>query len=91
MSLETIKVFVGADATQKISLAVLAHSIKRHTKHPVEVTAIDNALVKLPDDVRYLPYTNFSYSRFAIPKLCDYQGKAIYLDSDMLVFEDIEE
>ena len=34
------------------------------------------------------PRTQFSFQRFLIPKLCGYQGRAVYLDSDMLVFGD---
>ena len=52
---------------------------------------IDNSLAPPPKDDRFLPYTNFSYGRFAIPKLAGYTGRAIYMDSDMVVFRDIAE
>lgn len=35
--------------------------------------------------------TDFSCFRFAIPELCGFDGKAIYLDADMLVLGDIAE
>ena len=35
--------------------------------------------------------TPFSFAWFAIPELCGHAGRAIYLDSDMLVFGDINE
>jgi lipopolysaccharide biosynthesis glycosyltransferase len=44
-----------------------------------------------PKDPRNGQRTGFSYSRFCIPKLAGYQGKAIYMDADMLVFRDIRE
>jgi hypothetical protein len=43
------------------------------------------------DDPRHAPYTEFSFARFAIPALCGHRGRAVYMDSDMLVFRDIGE
>jgi len=87
----TIKIFVGTSEVELIALKVLEHSIKRHTKDVVEVTKIDNSLAPEPPDARFLPYTNFSFGRFVIPQLTNYEGRAIYLDSDMIVFKDITE
>jgi hypothetical protein len=49
--------------------------------------------LKLPDpeDPRQGKRTGFSFTRFAIPRLMGYQGRAVYLDADMLVFRDIRE
>ena len=35
--------------------------------------------------------TEFSFSRFLVPYLCGYEGKAIFMDSDMLCRTDIAE
>lgn len=35
--------------------------------------------------------TNFSCYRWAIPELCDFSGKAIYLDVDQIVLKDIRQ
>ena len=35
--------------------------------------------------------TNFSCFRWAIPELCNFKGRAIYLDVDQIVLKDIEE
>jgi glycosyl transferase family 8 len=43
----------------------------------------------MPKDARNRPRTPFSFQRFYIPALQQYQGRAIYLDSDMQVFSDI--
>ena len=88
---EPVRVFVGAHATEKLPLMVLEYSIRRHTPLSVEFRTIDNSLAPAPTDPRFLPYTNFSYGRFAIPKEAGYQGRAIYMDSDMIVFRDIAE
>ena len=36
-----------------------------------------------------LQSTEFSFSRFLVPHLCDYQGWALFMDCDMLVLDDM--
>jgi len=38
-----------------------------------------------------LQSTEFTYSRFLVPYLCQYEGKAIFMDCDMLCLGDIKE
>jgi hypothetical protein len=90
-SSDTVRVFCGSDRSQWLAFKVLAHSINRHTQRHVEIRPIDNGIAPTPADPRNVPYTNFSFARFAIPALCEHAGKAIYMDSDMLVFRDIGE
>jgi hypothetical protein len=87
----TIEVYVGADRSQLLAVAVLEHSIRRHTGRPVQVRPLIDLDLPEPRDIRQGSRTNFSFARFAIPELADYQGKALYLDADMLVFRDIGE
>ncbi len=89
--METMRVFVGSDRSQALAVRVLEHSIKRHTAHPVEVIPMIDLPVREPKDPRQGQRTGFSFSRFCIPKLCGYKGKAIYMDADMLVFSDLAE
>ena len=86
---ETIRVFVGCEDSQMIAAQVLAHSIRKHTDHPVDIFFMNNSAVRQPRDSANRPGTGFSFNRFLIPRLCGFEGKAIYLDADMLVFEDI--
>ena len=86
---ETARVYVGADRSQLLAVKVLEHSIKRHTKMDVEVHPMVDLPIKKPQNPQNWQRTGFSFSRFCIPKLADYQGKAIYLDADMLVCQDI--
>ena len=86
---ETIRVFVGVDRTQILALRVLEHSIKRHTTANVQITPMLDLPIALPKDPNNFPRTGFSFTRFCIPELAGYQGKAIYMDADMQVFKDI--
>ena len=88
---ETIQVFCGGDRSQWLPFQVLAHSIRRHTARTVDIRVIDNGVAPMPADPRVAPYTEFSFARFAIPALRGYAGRAVYMDSDMLVFADIGE
>ncbi|HET9484034.1 MAG TPA: hypothetical protein VFO79_08760 [Xanthomonadales bacterium] len=88
---EPIRIFCGADRSQQLAFEVLAHSIRRHASREVGIRTIDNALAPPVADARHAPYTEFSFGRFAIPELCGHRGRALYMDSDMLVFRDIAE
>lgn len=88
---EVIRVYVGADRSQLLAVSVLEHSIKRHTTANVEVFPMLDLPVPTPKDPANWQRTGFSFSRFHIPKLAGYQGKAIYMDADMQVFQDIRE
>lgn len=87
--IEFVDIFVGADRSQLLAVAVLEHSIRRHTFAEVRVNPLIDLGLPEPNDVRQGSRTNFSFARFAIPELMNYSGKALYLDADMLVFRDI--
>ena len=88
-----INVFIGYDSKEKVAYNVLSHSIIQNSTKPVSITPI--ALNNLKDDFvrerNNLSSTEFSFSRFIIPHLMNYQGWALFMDCDMLMFEDIAE
>ena len=86
-----LRVFVGAAERDLPAVRTLAHSIGRHSSVPVQVVPLTDVPVPMPRRREHRPRTPFSFARFAIPALCGYEGRAIYLDSDMLVFGDIAE
>lgn len=86
---EPIRIFVGADDSQMVAAHVLEYSIRKHTDHPVQFFCMRNMPVPPPRHPKNRPGTGFSFNRFLIPKLAGYEGKALYIDADMLVFDDI--
>ena len=88
-----IRVYVGSQDEQMLSVQVLAHSIRRHTSMRTEVVPLHQADIRfpMPRDPKNKPRTPFSFQRFTIPQLAGYRGRAIYFDSDMLVFRDLRE
>ena len=85
-----INIFIGYDSKEKVAYNVLSHSIIQNSTKPVAITPI--ALNNLKDDFvrerNALSSTEFSFSRFMIPHM-NYQGWALFMDCDMLMFEDV--
>jgi hypothetical protein len=87
-----IRIFIGTADAQSLAAQVLAYSIKKNTGSEVEFRYLNELArpYQEPVLVKNRQRTPFSFQRFLIPEACDYEGRAIYLDSDMLVFSDIE-
>ncbi|MFK8020851.1 MAG: glycosyltransferase [Pseudomonadales bacterium] len=84
-----IQIYVGTDRSQRIGLKVLEYSIRKTTSRQFKVHSLEHLKLPEPVDKRQTQRTGFSFSRFAIPQLSNFTGKAIYMDADMLVFQDI--
>lgn len=82
-----LRVFCGYDQRQPLAYNVLQHSIVSRCSQPVSCTALK--LDTLPLKKRGL--TEFTFSRYLVPWLCDYQGQALFLDADMLCLGDVAE
>lgn len=82
-----LRVFIGYDDRQPISYNVAQFSIVHTSSVPVAITPIIHHQV---DPVR-TGLTPFTFSRFLVPKLCDYEGWALFVDSDVLIKGDIKE
>lgn len=86
-----IKIFIGYDPREAVAYSVLSHSINARASAPVSIAPLSlNQLSNLIWRERNpLQSTDFSFSRFLTPYLCDFQGWAIFMDCDMLVQDDI--
>lgn len=84
---QPLRIFIGYDHRQAVALNVLQFSIFRRSSKPVAITPI--VLPTLP--MKRTGLTPFTFSRFLVPWMCDYQGWALFLDIDFLVLSDIAE
>lgn len=68
-----------------------AHSIITRSSVPVSIAPLALPQLRHVFNRERTPTqaTDFSFSRFLVPYLCDFKGWAIFLDSDVLVVEDI--
>lgn len=77
-----VKVVIGTERNQYIAQKVLEYSILKNASKEVEIQFATQQEGRKGG-------TNFGFVRFHVPELCGYSGKAIYLDADQLVFDDI--
>lgn len=82
-----LKIFIGYDHRQPISYNILQQSIIRLSSKPVAITPL--ILEQLP--LKRQGLTPFTYSRFLVPYLCNYEGWALFLDCDILLNGDVSE
>jgi hypothetical protein len=88
-----INIFIGYDSKEKSAFNILSYSILKNSTKPVAITPI--YLNNIKDDFvrerNNLSSTEFSFSRFIIPHLMNYQGWALFMDCDMMMRTDINE
>ena len=80
-----VRVFIGYDPRQPVAFQVAAHSVWKYASAPVSITRLQ--LNQLPLTRQGL--TEFTYSRFLVPYLSNYEGVSIFLDSDTICQADI--
>lgn len=81
------RVFIGWDHRQSVTYSVLDFSIRHNASVPVAIHPLDIACLPL----KRTGLTPFTFTRFLVPWLCDYQGWALFLDADMLMLGDVDD
>lgn len=81
------KIFVGTDLRQPLAFNVLQHSIQMTSKRPVQIIP----LLKHQLPITRFGLTDFTFSRYLVPYLCTYNGRALFMDGDMIVLSDIND
>ena len=86
-----IRVLIGYDPRESAAFSVLSHSIHVRASQPVSVAPLmlTQLGAVLTRERHPLQSTDFSFSRFLTPYLCDYSGWALFMDCDMLMRDDI--
>lgn len=85
------RVFVGFDPKETVAFHVLNHSIQSRASAPVAVIPIMLSQLQgvFKRERNALQSTEFSFSRFLVPYLSNYEGWSVFMDCDMLVLSDI--
>jgi len=86
-----IRVYVAATEAQMLAVRILEFSIRKWTSMSVSVQPLYQTEIEIPTPraLEKRARTPFSFQRFLIPALTKYKGRALYLDSDMQVFQDL--
>lgn len=88
-----LRIFVGGTDEHRLPFEVLKYSIEQRASCEVEVKMIGDLPVvrRVPEAWLRKGPTAFSFQRFLIPEACEFSGRALYLDSDMIVHGDVAE
>ena len=83
----TISIFIGYDHRERAASNVLIDSLYQNSSIPISITPL------VTDQLRELNLywrkkdpkqsTDFSFTRFLVPHLMNYEGYAIFLDCDL--------
>ena len=85
------RIFIGWDSRFPEPAEVLRYSLLKHSSIPLDIRYLKLPELDLNRAHDPLASTEFTYTRFLLPHLCNFQGKALFLDNDMLCFADIKE
>ena len=84
---ECLSIFIGYDPRQAVAYNVLQYSLLTRASRPLSITP----LVIETLSIGRQGLTPFTYTRFLVPWLCNYEGWGLFLDLDMLALGDISE
>lgn len=89
------KVFIGWDSREDIAYQVARKSILDTAKYPNEIEVIPLKQDELREkglywrDVDKLGSTEFTFTRFLVPELMQFNGWALFIDCDFLFLNDV--
>ena len=87
------KVYIGYDAREDIVYQVCKHSILSRSKdisvEPLKLNELREKKLYWRDEDK-LGSTEFTFSRFLIPELNNFNGWALFCDCDLLFLEDVD-
>jgi len=86
--MDPLRVFIGYDSRFPEPAHVLAYTIKKYIQFPTKIeylvlSDLQTAGLIWRNDLAK-GSTEFTYTRFLVPYLCNYEGTALFLDNDML-------
>jgi lipopolysaccharide biosynthesis glycosyltransferase len=89
--MKPIPVFVGYDPREAIAYHVCCNSIIRNASAPVAIVPVALNLFSEYQETHTDGSNHFIYTRFLVPWLMGWKGRAIFIDGDMIVRGDIIE
>jgi lipopolysaccharide biosynthesis glycosyltransferase len=87
----SLRIYIGFDSREAECSDILAYSLRAHSSIPLDIHYLDLRQLDFDRAQDPLQSTEFTYTRFLVPHLCGYEGKAIFMDCDMLCLGDIAE
>jgi len=102
---EILDVYIGYDAREDVAYEVCSYSIRRHSSMPVHIVPLKQDALRRMGLYRRAPHpdthvdsfddkpfsTEFTFTRFLVPVLNQWDGWALFCDCDFLFTADIAE
>jgi len=93
MKQEILNIYIGYDEAEIIAYHALCQSIIKYSSSPVRISPIctkhfQKFFNRAKDDKQS---NDFSFTRFLVPYLNQYEGHAIFMDCDMMLRSDVFE
>jgi lipopolysaccharide biosynthesis glycosyltransferase len=90
--MNNLNIFIGYDSAAPVLYNVAQHSIQTRTNsqciiRPLILDQLKSIYNRTPHQ---LASTEFSFSRFLVPYLSDYEGWSLFMDNDVVVLDDIK-
>lgn len=85
----SLDIFIGYDPREAIAFHTCVNSIIRHASKPVTIHPLALNTIDGYNETHTDGSNQFIYSRFLVPWLMSWKGKAIFMDGDMVVTDDI--
>lgn len=84
--MEPLRIFIGYEPHETVAFHTLVQSILEHAKRPVSIIPLGlQQMSPLHHRARDPRQSNdFTYIRYLVPYLCGFQGKAMFMDCDMM-------
>lgn len=93
--IKPFKIFIGWDSREDIAYQVAKRSIEEHATVPVEIIPLKQHILRKQGyytrSIDHLASTEFTFTRFLVPFLCNYKGWALFIDCDFVFKTDINE
>ena len=91
---DRLKIFIGWDSREDIAYQVARKSILSTTTSPVDIIPLKHK--DLRKDGFYwrkkdrLASTEFTFTRFLVPELAEFEGWALFIDCDFIALDDVQ-
>ena len=82
-------IFIGYDPVEAVAFHTCVNSIIRHSSVPVTIHPLALNNLQAYSEEHGDGSNEFIYSRFLVPWLMSWRGRAVYMDGDMVVLDDI--
>ena len=89
MEQETLNIYIGFDEKEAVVFHTCVQSIIEKCKVPVSIHPLNLQMFNNYKENHNDGSNNFIYSRFLVPYLNNFKGKALFLDGDMIVNDDL--